>query len=277
MTCYFFRNLAVIWYLSLIDIFSHSAIFFGFQRLSKFTSFGFLSPGHTSFLQFPSEFFLTFRIPYGLFSMRVFKNLSFPFKHTSNTLFLLMSLCRFKKTGLHRTTYLKWITHLPPKAPEAALLLRSDVKTAPSLSVPWASENDWSFKSLQLKGSELSRSMKQVHQVPINTYDGGQTVVLRQQKSSTMWVCGTCVSHAMAKRPVNITWKCTACSYTTCFSSLWLLSIFWKWKRRQWALHDLAFPDSWGKHGSHWRFAICQTQSALSTHCINAHIGSPLH
>lgn len=42
--------------------------------------------------------------------MRVFKNLSFPFKHTSNTFFLLMSLCRFKKAGIHLTTYLKWLT-----------------------------------------------------------------------------------------------------------------------------------------------------------------------
>lgn len=93
MTSYFFRNLAVIWYLCLLDIFKHSAIFFGFQRLSKFISFGFLSPGHKSFLQFPSEFFLTFRIPYGLFSVRVFQNLAFLFKHTSNTVFLIMSMC----------------------------------------------------------------------------------------------------------------------------------------------------------------------------------------
>lgn len=45
-----------------------------------------------------------------MFSMRVFHNLAFPFKHTSNTLFLLMSMCRFKKTGIHLTTYLKWLT-----------------------------------------------------------------------------------------------------------------------------------------------------------------------
>lgn len=32
-------------------------MFFGFQKLSKFTSFGFLSSGHKSFLQFLSILF----------------------------------------------------------------------------------------------------------------------------------------------------------------------------------------------------------------------------
>jgi len=41
--------------------------------------------------------------------MRVFQNLAFSFKHTSNTVFLLMSACRFKKTGIHLTAYLKWL------------------------------------------------------------------------------------------------------------------------------------------------------------------------
>lgn len=38
---------------------------------------------------------------------------------------------------------------------------------------------------------------------------------------------------------------------------------------------DLASPVSWSNHDSYWRFAIYQTQSAFSTNCINAHIGSP--
>lgn len=154
--------------------------------------------------------------------------------------------------------------------------LSSDVRTAPSRSVPWTSENDWSFKSLQLEGSELSRSMKQVHQVPINTYDRGQTVFLRQQKTTTAWVREAHVHHATAKTPVNIAWKGTAHSYTTCLSSLWLLSILWRWKRQQWALHDLAFLT----HGA----AIaplemcCLPNPECSKRTLHsAHIGSPLH
>lgn len=217
--------------------------------LSKFTPFSFLSPGHKSFLQFPSDFFLTFRIPYRLFSMRVFKIWSFLFKHTSNTLSSDV-IVQFQED--RNTSDLLKMAHLSPHTPETTLLLRSDVKTAPSLSVPWKSEKDWSFKSLLLKGSELSRSMKQFHQVPINTYNRGQTVFLRQQKSSTVWGWEAHISHAMTKRPLNITWKCTAHPYVTCFSSLWLLSIFWRWNRRWWVLHDLAFPDSWNNHGSHF-------------------------
>lgn len=100
-------------------------------------------------------------------------------------------------------------------------------------------------------------------------------MLLRQQRSSTVWVHEAHVSHATAERPVKIAWKCAAHSHTTCFSSLWLLSIFLRCKRRQWALCGLAFPVSWSNHDSCWRSATYQTQSASSTHCINAHIGSP--
>lgn len=117
--------------------------------------------------------------------------------------------------------------------------------------------------------------MKQVHQVPINRYGGRWAVLLRQQKSSTVWGHGAHVTHAMAERPAKIVWKCAAHSHTTCFSSVWLLSISLKCEGRQWALCDLAFPVSWSNHDSYWRFSTHQTQSAFSTHCINAHIGSP--
>ena len=46
--------------------------------------------------------------------------------------------------------------------------------------------------------------MKQAHQVSIDMYDGGLIVFLRQQESSTMWVHEAYLSHATAKRPVNI-------------------------------------------------------------------------
>lgn len=137
--------------------------------------------------------------------MRVFKIWSFLFKHTSNTLSSYV-IVQFKEDR-NTSDYLLKMAHPSPHTPEATLLLRSDVKTAQSLSVPWASENDWSFKSLLLKGSELSRSMKRVHQVPINTYDRGQTVFLSQQKSSTVWGSEAHISHAMTKRPLKITWK----------------------------------------------------------------------
>lgn len=255
MTCYFFRNLAIIWYLSLIDTFNHSAIFFDFQRLSKVTSLDFLSPGHKSSYSFHLN---SFQLPEFLMDCFLWDF----FKTCLCLSSILLTHSFFWCCAGSRRQECIWLLTLNgsllPNTPEATLLLRSDVKTALRQSVPWASKNVWHFKSLLLKGSELSTAMIQVHQVLLKMYGGGQTVLLRQQKSSTMWMHAAHISHAMANRPAHIAWKWAAHSLTTCFSFLWLLSIFWRWKRRQRALHDLAFPVSWSNHGTHWRFATYQ-------------------
>lgn len=131
-----------------------------------------------------------------------------PFSSILLTLFFLMSLCRFKKTGIHLTTYLKCLTtpsctrsNSPPK-----VWYQNHTKPVCSLSL-------WKYLRFQILALERIRS-KQGHGAgspgPINRCSGRWTALLRHQRSPTAWVHEAHVSHATAQGPVNIAWKCAA-------------------------------------------------------------------
>lgn len=188
-----------------------------------------------------------------------------PFSSILLTLFFLMSLCRFKKTGIHLTTYLKCLTtpsctrsNSPPK-----VWYQNHTKPVCSLSL-------WKYLRFQILALERIRS-KQGHGAgspgPINRLDSAA------QTSKEPHGVGARSSRQSCHGPGTCEHRLKMCciSHTTWFSSVWLLSIFLRCKGRQSALCDLAFPVSWSNHDSYWRISI-YTHRKLSAHTAEMHI-----
>lgn len=191
-----------------------------------------------------------------------------PFSSTLLTLFLLMSLCRFKKAEIHLTTYLKCLT-----TPSCTRSISPPKVWYQNHTKPVCSLGLWKYLKFQIFAIERIRSKQDREAGSPGTMEGGQCSSGNKRAPQ----CGCMKLTSVRPWPRDL-WRLpenVLHTPTQCFSFVWLLSIFLRCERRQWALCDLAFPVSWSNHDSYWRFSSYQTQSAFSTHCINAHIGWP--
>lgn len=200
--------------------------------------------------------------------MRVFKNLSFPFKHTSNTLFLLMSLCRFKKTGLHLTTYLKWLIPPPCTGRNAPPKVWCQNCTEP---VPWASENDWSFKSCERirAKKEHEAGSPGPHQYVRRRADSVPQTTKELHNVGAWNSRQSCHGQGTCERPLKM--RCTFL-HNMFFISLATLHLLETEERAV----SFAWPCfSWFPEQPWLPLEVCclPNQSVLSTHCANAHLG----